>query len=508
MVRQDDRAARVLARTRELEAESNENSIRRSPPKSRKSEKIVVNDQEVDIDSVVQKVRERLSKSIKSTKIEKEFTPQPPPSLPKNQSPRSYVERASPKTPRVSNRLDVAEIRDITRIPTYEPAPAEAKVSPMHSYASFKKSTREELDEQLKDMNSHQLRSLLQKMRTEKSQRSVRTPVEEKVPVYDPDTGNWVLYPRTRLREPEPEVPRQQGIQPPLIRRGTTRDAYPTRTFNEEPQTRTQTMATGIDAVNPDQAVEEIDIDFDSMTEIQAREFLDEMKMKFAVLKKNYPDFPVPKIHDDDNPKWVYGIYEQLLDMAKGDASQPMYQSGMQIVFLLIQVALTMAGIPAKNFFSFHAKHFHKYNQLMTELGEKWGPIIDVTSSIETKLAISIGWNTMVFAIVSVVANKYGDKIGSTVEQLLDKFSTGNEGTNNQINNLKQQLDGREEVINAPPPAADSGGMGGIANLLGGLLGGSGGGGGLGNLLGGLMGGSAAQNMNSRERKLPVYDDE
>jgi hypothetical protein len=270
--------------------------------------------------------------------------------------------------------------------------------------------------------------------------------------------------------------------------------------------------------VNPQVVEESTDIDFDSMDDVQKREFLDEMKMKFAVLKKNYPEFPIPVIHDDDNPKWVFGIYEQLLDMAKGDASQPIYQTGLQVVFLILQMVLSMSGIPAKDFFTFHSRHFSQYNKLMVELGEKWGPIIDVTSSTETKLALAIGWNTVVFAVVSVVASKFGDKWGTNVEQILNKITTSTTAASNaKMEDLHRQMDGREEYVPPKEDTSSSGNVGGgsdmmsgLAGLLGGLLGGNGGngGGGLSNLLGGLLGGGApGSSSTTTERKPPTYDD-
>lgn len=533
------KAARVMARTREVEEDISPKSSlkkspskdseelspsRKSPARSRavKSERITINDREIDMGEIMDRIKTRTS--LRETEV-RDFPKPPTQPMPSKKSPRqqnSYKEVMSPRSPHIENKIDVTEIRDITRV-TYDPDPPEKKVTPELTYREFRQSTRDELNDQMKDMNSEQLRNLLLKMKSEKSSvrekrnssiREKPIPVK-KVPVYDPDTQTWILYDEETLmgmvKPPSPQSQREErrvNIQPPLIRRGTTRDAYPTRTVDFDNYQPNQDVRT-IDAINPDQAVAEIDIDFDTMTPIQIREFLDEMKIKFSILKKNYPDFPIPVIKEDDNPKWVFGIYEQLLDMAKGDASQPMYQSGMQLVFLIIQVVMTLVGIPAKNFFSFHSKHFRKYNQLMVELGEKWGPLIDVTSSVETKLMIAIGWNTLVFAIVSVIANKFGDRIGGTVEELLDKITAGNSGPS--FDNIKSELGGREEVkLPQQEQPSDAGGLGGIANMLGGLLGGGGGSnglGGIGNLLSGLLN-PQQSTAQAKERKLPVYEDE
>jgi hypothetical protein len=546
MPRQDDRAARVLARTREvneseLEGGDDENRVRDSvnekkSARSKRSERIVINNQEMDIDKVVQKVRERLSSpSITS--------PKPPSSSikPEKPSPRvliervsikdtNYVEQPSPRSPDIKTRMPVGEVRELYTREEILPERPDTRVSPAFSYETLRKSTREDVVDSLKNLNSHQLREEILKLRSERSTQRNSKPRsiipsarnDDKIPVYDQESGTWVLYPRHKLpvyQTPPSEVaPR---INPPLIRRGTTRDAYPTKTrtmdFEGTYQHDYHQGPPTVVAVNQQEVEESTDIDFDSMTDVQRREFIDEMKMKFAVLKKNYPDFPIPVIHDDDNPKWVFGIYEQLLDMAKGDASQPIYQTGLQVVFLVLQVVLSVSGIPAKDFFSFHSRHFSQYNKLMVELGEKWGPIIDITSSTETKLALAIGWNTVVFAVVSVVASKFGDKWGTSVEKLLDKFTTATSAASSQkMEDLKRQMDGREEVKPEPEATAQGGApdmMGGIANLLGGLLGGGGnggGGGGLGNLLGGLLGGAAGMNngsATSTERKPPTYDD-
>jgi hypothetical protein len=417
----------------------------------------------------------------------------------------------------------MTEVREIVTRDIVPESPVNRVSAPL-SYDTLKRSTREEVVDSLRGLNSQQLRDEILKLRSEKTLRtshhSTRVSArDEKIPVYDQETGAWVLYHRNKLPEPPVHSPRVRTseqymdrnpprINPPLIRRGTTRDAYPTKTYDPDFQ--------NFEVQEPEP--ESTDIDFDNMTDVQRREFLDEMKMKFAVLKKNYPDFPIPVIHDDDNPKWVFGIYEQLLDMAKGDASQPIYQTGLQVVFLVLQVVLSVSGIPAKDFFSFHSRHFSQYNKLMVELGEKWGPIIDITSSTETKLALAIGWNTVVFAVVSVVASKFGDRWGTSVEQLLNKITTSTTGASEaKMEDLRRQMEGRDEMnvpTDGPSPQASSGGggdmMGGIANLLGGLLGGGGsggGGGGIANLLGGLLGGATGTSATTTERKAPVYDD-
>lgn len=584
MPRADDRVARALARTQEVllmdeDPQPEQTSPKKSPrspkterksTKSVKSERIIINNVEMDIDKVVQKVRERMSSPPRSIKF-----PNPPseaskPEVPSpkvlieerksvKSSPRNkYAERPSPKSPTHPGRLPVTEV-------TVEiiPEPTEKKVSATTnlSYEQLRRSTRDEIDSKLRSMNSQQLRDEIMKLRSEKesirrSERSRNTErnqntvyydnpprnyVEEKIPIYDEELGTYVLWPKSKLAQytaaaPEPQQqyyqPQQQQqyqntnpVKPPLYRRGTTRDAYPTKTYDNEQLFDQNTDGNNypptvdIVAVNDQQVEQSTDIDFDNMTDVQKREFLDEMKMKFTVFKKNYPNFPIPTIHDDDNPKWVFGIYEQLLDMAKSDASQPIYQTGMQIVFLVLQVVLTVSGIPAKNFFSFHAKHFARYNTLMAELGEKWGPIIDVTSSIETKLALAIGWNALVYAIVSVVVSKFGDKWGTTVEKMLDQLTTST--TNNaKMQDLERELDGREGIkVDTAESSNNNGGgggdmMGGLANMLGGLLGGGGGGGnGGGNLLGNLLSaftggnGPSGTSATSTERRPPVYDD-
>ena len=541
MPKVDDRLARVLARTQEANLED-ERENAKSSVRSRRSERIVINNEEIDIDSVVQKVRERLS------------SPKPPSRKPEVPSPRSviegkrsspreshieprgrssiketYVEQASPRSPDIKDRLPVTEIRDIVTRDIIPESP-ERRVSPPLSYDTIRKSTREELVQSLRELNSQQLREEILKLRSERTSKKLTTPRmsmrEDKIPVYDRETGTWVLFPKSQLpvyqtpvreeyyQSPHP-IPK---VQPPLIRRGTTRDAYPSKTQTYDPDAQQRYYEPTITAVNPQVVEESTDIDFDSMDDVQKREFLDEMKMKFAVLKKNYPEFPIPVIHDDDNPKWVFGIYEQLLDMAKGDASQPIYQTGLQVVFLILQVVLSMSGIPAKDFFTFHSRHFSQYNKLMVELGEKWGPIIDVTSSTETKLALAIGWNTVVFAVVSVVASKFGDKWGTNVEQILNKITTSTTAASNaKMEDLHRQMDGREEYVPPKEDTSSSGNVGGgsdmmsgLAGLLGGLLGGNGGngGGGLSNLLGGLLGGGApGSSSTTTERKPPTYDD-
>ena len=573
MPKADDRVARALARTQE--AEIAEEEVRQASPKSprksvkstKKSERVMINDQEMDIDKVVQRVRERLTSP-------KPQIPHSSPTPPVNErgsgkpSPRvlmeerrsakdrrsPYEEKPSPRSPTSIGRLPVREeivTVDIT------PEPADKRVSATTlSYSELRKSTREELSTHLQSLSSEQLRNEILKLRSEKM-KSERTPqrvtsvkerervqpVEEKIPVYDEESGTYVLWSRAKLEKmmtstsvqfkPRDSTPREEyvspanysqapKVQPPLYRRGTTRDAYPTKTRDQYVE-RTYDQQATIVTVNPEVVEQSTDIDFDSMTEVQRREFLNEMKMKFAVFKKNFPNFPIPVIQEDDSPKWVFGIYEQLLDMAKTDASQPVYQTGLQVVFLVLQVVLTVSGIPAKNFFSFHAKNFNKYNTLMAELGEKWGPIIDITSSIETKLAIAIGWNTLVFAIVSVVAARFGERWGTTAEKLLDQLTTTDASSSSKMQDLERQLDGRDTVGSGSeePQSGNSGassdplgGLGGIANLLGGLLGNGGGGNGaggsgLGGLLGSLLGGAAANGPQaaSTERRPPVYDD-
>jgi hypothetical protein len=363
--------------------------------------------------------------------------------------------------------------------------------------------------DELESLNSRQLREIIRRMQDEKTSRRTRTetpreeipvaaptkkeresiapasPMDEKIPMWDEETKRWVLISKHKIEE------MQQGFQ-----------------------TNTNVTASGA----PEQGAEG-ELDFDNMTAIQQREFNDEMRVKFNILRRGYPQFGIPEVSSEDDPRWLWGMYQQFLDMAKHESSLPFYRNGMTIFFFLTDALLTYLGIPCNGeFYKFHNSYFTDYNSLLIELGESWGPVMDISWRTETKLALMIGWNTLVFVVIKFITTKFGDKFAGVMESFVRNL------------NAKEFIQGNNEssiLSKAKEKMASDGGasgdanpmgnvMGNIMNMIGGMMGGNTPGGaasgGNNKMMEGLLSGlgsmmTAQSDGSTRQRRRPDFDD-
>jgi hypothetical protein len=259
------------------------------------------------------------------------------------------------------------------------------------------------------------------------------------------------------------------------------------------------------------------ELDFDNMTAIQQREFNDEMRVKFNILRRGYPQFGIPEVTGEDDPRWLWGMYQQFLDMAKHESSLPFYRNGMTIFFFLTDALLSYLGIPCNGeFYKFHNSYFGDYNSLLIELGESWGPVMDVSWKTETKLALMIGWNTMVFVVMKFITTKFGDKFAGVMESFVKNLNAKDfiQG-NNENSILSKAKDKMSAEASGGADANPMGNvMGNLMSMFGGMMGGNGGTGGGGNnkMMEGLLSGlgsmmTAQTDGASRQRRRPDFDD-
>lgn len=420
-----------------------------------------------------------------------------------NNKPMSSRFIQSPRSPPMSGKIPVEEY-EVKR--TYTAASPSTKIPttiediPKVSHRSEK---RKKDNDELDSLNSRQLRDIIRKLQDEKTSRRTRTetpreepippskkkeplaqasPHEDKIPMWDEDAGRWVLINKSKIEE------MQQGFAN---------------------QTNTNVTA-------PQQQEEGGELDFDNMTAVQQREFTDEMRVKFNILRRGYPQFGIPEVSAEDDPKWLWGMYQQFLDMAKHESSLPFYRNGMTIFFFLTDALLSYLGIPCNGeFYKFHNSYFSDYNSLLIELGESWGPVMDISWRTETKLALMIGWNTLVFVVMKFITTKFGDKFAGVMESFVKNlnakdFIQGN-GESSILSKAKEKIATETNQGGDANPMGNV--MGNLMGMLGGMMGGNGGNGaGNNKMMEGLLSGlgsmmTAQTDGATRQRRRPDFDD-
>lgn len=413
--------------------------------------------------------------------------------------PRRFMQ--SPRSPPMSGKIPVEEY-EVKR--TYTAASPSTKIPTTIEDIPVKMSYKSEKkkDNELESLNSKQLREIIRKLQDEKTSRRTRTetpreepvyskkkehvqpasPNEEKIPMWDEDAGRWVLINKSKIEE------MQQG--------------FANRTATNVTAAQQEDVGGG-------------ELDFDNMTAVQQREFADEMKVKFNILRRGYPQFGIPEVTHEDDPKWLWGMYQQFLDMAKHESSLPFYRNGMTIFFFLTDALLSYLGIPCNGeFYKFHNSYFSDYNSLLIELGESWGPVMDVSWRTETKLSLMIGWNTLVFVVMKFITTKFGDKFAGVMESFVKNLNAKDfiqgTGESSILSKAKEKIATEESSGSDANPMGNV--MGNLMNMFGGMMGGNNSGGGNNKMMEGLLSGlgsmmTAQTDGASRQRRRPDFDD-
>ena len=230
--------------------------------------------------------------------------------------------------------------------------------------------------------------------------------------------------------------------------------------------------------------------DFNRLTDEQKLYVKTEYKVKFGILRANYPQWSIPEIQDNLPLEQIHDIYEFYIRQIMISKETGNYKVYLVVFFMIVEViGVKILKLNMSGYTMSQLKRMHQYDQLLTELGEKW--LISGGSNwpVEARILLTATFNGVIFLGVKYLCNWMGvEGLSDTIQNFFDSMINGPE---NGVNNPQQQSYIGPAAPSQPAPApTDSSAapqgnpLDGIAGVFGNLFGGnkstgnSGGGGG------------------------------
>lgn len=205
----------------------------------------------------------------------------------------------------------------------------------------------------------------------------------------------------------------------------------------------------------------------------------DEFVVKFNILKTNFRDWSITDPPADLPLERVHQLYDEYVKKIVIASNCSGYKRNMFLALLAFEFACIHYGkIDLGGYAMAQMRSMHKYDQLFTELGEKWYVQGGTGWPIEVRICLTVAFNALIFFGVKAMMKKMG-KENSTdmIMDAIDKITAINPTP------ITSAVPGGA-VPPAPETVQDP-----ILNIIGGLTGGGGGIGDIVGMFGNMFGG-------------------
>jgi hypothetical protein len=212
-----------------------------------------------------------------------------------------------------------------------------------------------------------------------------------------------------------------------------------------------------------------------------------EFKVKFGILRANYPQWQIVEIHDSFTLDQISDLYEYYVRQIMVTKESGNYKVYLVVFFMVVEViGVKILKLNMSGYTMSQLRRMHQYDSLLIELGEKW--LVDGGSNwpVEARLLMTATFNAVIFLGVKYLCNWMGvEGLSDTIQNFLDAMINGPENSmgNQQQSYIAPQTGSMPQSI--PKSAAQNTTSGaeqqqnngnpldGIASMFGGLFGGN-----------------------------------
>lgn len=237
---------------------------------------------------------------------------------------------------------------------------------------------------------------------------------------------------------------------------------------------------------------------------------------KFLILQRNFPNWSISLPADGSSLDYMHDLYDTYVKQVTISQSSTQFTMLLVVVFCGIEFGATKFGVDISGYAESQIRTLHRYEGVLIELGEKYSGDGEGEWPVEVRIIAIALVQAGIFCLAKYVEKWLGAKgiaknIHSTIDSMLDNLPLGNgtmgnggeqefdelglpiaPGTGDEIRNVERGMAeataaGDDDVASAlagngirgarpsPPLQKQQGGpsidLGGIGNMLGGLLG-------------------------------------
>ena len=201
--------------------------------------------------------------------------------------------------------------------------------------------------------------------------------------------------------------------------------------------------------------------DYASMPEEERKQWREEFRIKFGLLRKGFRDYSIPDLDPEEPLEMIHLRYERYIRHIHISGAADSYRNYLLLYFLILEfIATKLLGLPANGFTMAQLNSMSRYEDLLIKLGEKWYVPGGSEWPVEYRIVFLSLFNMVLFIAMKWLAKYVG---GENVSQALIDTIVGGV-VNNNGNNMSPDTD--------PSAALGSGFdlgslIGGITSMLG-----------------------------------------
>ena len=227
-------------------------------------------------------------------------------------------------------------------------------------------------------------------------------------------------------------------------------------------------------------------------------------RLKFDIIHRTYPRYPVPTFEDHDPLEFIAGEYDEYVRRIHIDNNVDQYRVYLVVLFLGIELFGTkVLGMDFSNYTMNQMSIMSRYERLLIELGEKNQSSDGSRWPVEIRILLLALFNAVVFIIVKVLSNNLGPDIANFIQSAVTNYLSGSYSSNATASNAnapssRPSGSGRgdtQDNIPAPPTNPFGNGIN-IGSLIGGI----------GSMMSGGQG-KAAEAPQSKASRKPRYNE-
>jgi hypothetical protein len=226
--------------------------------------------------------------------------------------------------------------------------------------------------------------------------------------------------------------------------------------------------------------------DYSRLTPEQQLYLKSEFKVKFSILRANYPQWQIIEIHDSFTLDQVHDLYEYYIRQIMVTKESGNYKVYLVVFFMVVEViGVKILKLNMSGYTMSQLRRMHQYDQLLIELGEKW--LVDGGSNwpVEARLLMTATFNAVIFLGVKYLCNWMGvEGLSDTIQNFLDAMINGPENSMNggqqsyitpQNGPLPQSIpkSASQNTASGSEQSTQGNPLDGLANMFGGLFGGN-----------------------------------
>ena len=237
----------------------------------------------------------------------------------------------------------------------------------------------------------------------------VASPVRPKSPIVSPPKQSYIP-------QPEPTIPKLPETEAPVL-------PQPTYIPPQYQQTD-EHMLYGYGQP-----------DYSRLTSEQQNYLKAQFKVKFSILRANYPQWGIIEIHDSFTLEQINELYTYYIRQIMVSKETGNYKVYLVIFFMIIEViGVKILKLNMSGYTMSQLRRMNQYDSLLSELGEKWLVGGGSNWPVEARLLVTAATNAVIFLGVKYLCGWMGvDGLADTIQNFFDSMINGPENTANSI---------------------------------------------------------------------------